>query len=351
MSNLLEPTILGELHLKNRIIMAPLTRARSPGRIPTPSVARYYAQRAGAGLIISEATSVDPLGVGYADTPGIWSQEQIEAWQKVTDAVHQKGGKIVLQLWHVGRISDTSFLDGQKPLAPSALAADGEVSLLRPKRAYPEPRALTTEEVLEVVEQFRKGAENAKKAGFDGVEIHGANGYLVDQFLQDSSNQRTDRYGGSIENRARFALEVTDAVLTVWNPGRVGMHLAPRGDAHDMGDSDPRALFTYLADQLGQRELAFLCLREHEAPDSLAPDIREAFDGALILNEAFVKANAEKAVSENRAEGVAFGKAYIANPDLAERFRVDAALNEPDPTTFYGGGEKGYLDYPALTAV
>lgn len=351
MSKLFETVTLGELELKNRVIMAPLTRARSPGRVPTPDVARYYAQRAGAGLIISEATSVDALGVGYADTPGIWSQEQVDAWSKVTQAVHEKGGKILLQLWHVGRISDPSFLNGEKPVAPSAVAAEGEVSLLRPKRPYPEPRALTTEEVAKVVEQFRLGAENAKKAGFDGVEIHGANGYLIDQFLQDKSNQRTDQYGGTIENRTRFALEVTDAVVSVWGPGRVGMHLAPRCDTHDMGDSDPKALFTYLAHQLGERGIAFLCLREHEAEDSLAPHIREAFEGPIILNEGFQRDTAEKALAEDRADAVAFGRLYIANPDLAERFRQEAELNEPDYSTFYEGGQKGYLDYPTLAAV
>ncbi|MCA9781306.1 MAG: alkene reductase [Candidatus Eremiobacteraeota bacterium] len=348
MSNLFEPLNLGALHLKNRIIMAPLTRARSPERVPTDLVARYYAQRAQAGLILTEATSVSSLGVGYADTPGIWTAEQTEAWRNVTEAVHAAGGLIALQLWHVGRISDPSFLNGNPPVAPSEIAAEGHVSLLRPERPYPVPRALEIPEIRAVVEEFRRGAENAKKAGFDGVEIHGANGYLVDQFLQSSTNKRTDEYGGSIENRARFALEVADAVSSVWGADKVGMHIAPRGDAHDMGDSDPRATFTYLAEELGKRGLAFLFAREHEAPDSLASDIRRAFGGPLILNEGFTKESAERAITEGRADAVSFGKSFIANPDLVERFRTGAELNTPDPSTFYGGGEKGYVDYPVL---
>ena len=348
MSNLFEPLNLGALRLKNRIVMAPLTRARSPERVPTELVARYYAQRAQAGLILTEATSVSSLGVGYADTPGIWTAEQTEAWRNVTEAVHAAGGLIALQLWHVGRISDPSFLNGNPPVAPSEIAAEGHVSLLRPERPYPVPRALEIPEIRAVVEEFRRGAENAKKAGFDGVEIHGANGYLVDQFLQSSTNKRTDEYGGSIENRARFALEVADAVSSVWGADKVGMHIAPRGDAHDMGDSDPKATFTYLAEELGKRGLAFLFAREHEAPDSLASDIRRAFGGPLILNEGFTKESAERAITEGRADAVSFGKSFIANPDLVERFRTGAELNTPDPSTFYGGGEKGYVDYPVL---
>lgn len=350
MSNLLTPLTLGALQLKNRLIMAPLTRARSPGRVPTDMVAQYYAQRATAGLIISEATSVTPMGVGYADTPGIWSDEQVEAWSKATQAVHQAGGLIVLQLWHVGRISDPTFLDGKKPVGPSAIAAEGHVSLLRPERPYPVPHALNVSEIQQVVEDFRKGAENAKRAGFDGVEIHGANGYLLDQFLQDGSNHRADQYGGSVENRARFMLEVADAVISVWGSERVGMHLAPRADAHGMGDSDLRAVFTYVARELGKRKLAFLAAREHVAADSLGPVLKKAFGGPYVVNEGFTQESAEAVLEEGKADAVAFGKAYIANPDLVERFRSGAELNEPDPSTFYGGGEKGYIDYPVLAA-
>jgi len=299
-------------------------------------------------LIISEATSVTPRGVGYVDTPGIWSDQQVESWTKVTSAVHKAGGLIVLQLWHVGRISDPSLLNGQAPVAPSAIAAKGHVSLLRPERPYPVPHALEVSEIEQIVEDFRIGAQNAKRAGFDGVEIHGANGYLLDQFLQDKSNKRTDEYGGSIENRARFMLEVTDAVVSVWGADRVGMHLAPRGDAHDMGDSDRKSTFTYVAKELGARKLAFIAAREHEAADSLGPELKRAFNGPYIVNEGFTKESAERAIREGRADAVAFGKAFIANPDLVERFRSGAQLNEPDPATFYSGGEKGYLDYPVL---
>jgi N-ethylmaleimide reductase len=239
MANLFDPIKIGDLTLNNRIIMAPLTRSRAVGgeRVPNALMAEYYVQRASAGLILSEATAVTPQGVGYADTPGIWSDAQVAGWKLVTDAVHAAGGKIFLQLWHVGRISDPSFLNGDAPVAPSAIAAKGNVSLLRPPRPYPVPRALDTAELPGIVAAYRKGAENAKLAGFDGVEIHGANGYLLDQFLQDGTNQRTDAYGGSIENRARLMLEVTDACIEVWGAGRVGMHLAPRRDAHDMSDS------------------------------------------------------------------------------------------------------------------
>lgn len=273
MTTLFDPIKIGALELPNRIIMAPLTRARAigEGRVPNELMAEYYVQRASAGLILSEATSVTPMGVGYADTPGIWSDEQVAGWKKVTKAVHAAGGRIVLQLWHVGRISDPVFLDGAAPVAPSAIKPAGTVSLVRPKREYATPRALETAEIAEVVAAYRKGAENAKLAGFDGVEIHGANGYLLDQFLQDSTNQRTDEYGGSIENRARLMLEVTDACIDVWGADRVGMHLAPRRDAHDMGDSTPAETFGYVARELGKRGIAFIFAREAVGEDSLGP--------------------------------------------------------------------------------
>ncbi len=260
MPTLFDPLAVGELQLPNRIIMAPLTRNRSsgPGRVPNELMRQYYVQRASAGAIISEATSVTPAGVGYPQTPGIWSQEQTDGWRHVVQGVHEAGGRILLQLWHVGRISDPSYHNGALPVAPSAIAPKGTVSLLRPKRPYVVPRALETHEIDGVVEAYRQGASNAKAAGFDGVEIHGANGYLLDQFLQDGSNQRTDRYGGSLENRARLMFEVTDAVVSVWGAGRVGMHLAPRCDSHDMGDSDPAATFGYVARELGKRKLAFI---------------------------------------------------------------------------------------------
>lgn len=349
MSILFEPLTAGALRLPNRIVMAPLTRRRAgESRVPNALMATYYAQRASAGLILSEATSVTPMGVGYADTPGIWSGEQVEGWKLVTRAVHDQGGRIFLQLWHVGRISHPVFLGGELPVAPSAIAAEGHVALVRPKQPYPVPRALETSEIPGIIEAYRRGAENAKAAGFDGVEIHGANGYLLDQFLQDISNQRTDAYGGSIENRARLMLEVTDAVISVWGADRVGMHLAPRGDAHSMGGSGLAETFSYVATELGKRQIAFICAREYRAEDSLGPRLKQAFGGVYIVNENFTKEQAEAAIAAGDADAVAFGKAYIANPDLVRRLREDAPLNEWDTATFYAGGEKGYTDYPAL---
>jgi 2,4-dienoyl-CoA reductase-like NADH-dependent reductase (Old Yellow Enzyme family) len=350
MPKLLDPITIGDLHLPNRVLMAPLTRNRSSGagRVPNALMRDHYVQRASAGAILSEATSVTPLGVGYPHTPGIWSQEQIDGWRLVTDGVHQAGGKILLQLWHVGRISDPSYHDGAPPVAPSAIAAKGHVSLLRPERPYPVPRPLETEELQGVVEAYRIGAENAKIAGFDGVEIHGANGYLLDQFLQDSTNKRTDRYGGSIENRARLMLEVTDAVVSVWGAGRVGMHLAPRGDAHDMGDSDLPATFGYVARELGKRKIAFICARESVKEPRLGPKLKALFGGIYIANEGFTRESAEEALAAGEADAIAFGKLFISNPDLVRRFALHAELNPWNAATFYAQGAEGYLDYPAL---
>lgn len=350
MPSLLEPVTVGKLHLPNRIIMAPLTRSRATAdtRVPVPMMAEYYSQRAGAGLIISEATVVDPLGVGYEATPGIWSDEQVTGWTSVTEAVHKAGGRIFLQLWHVGRISDPRLLDGKAPVSASAIAAKGDVSLLRPRRPYPVPRALEAQEIPGIIAAFRRGAENAKNAGFDGVEIHGANGYLLDQFLQDSTNRRTDAYGGTREKRARLMLEVADAVIEVWGADRVGMHLAPRADRHDMGDTDRLATFTYVARELGKRRLAFLCAREERREDSIGPHLREAFGGVYIANENFTRETAERALSDGVADAIAFGRAFIANPDLVDRFAVNAPLNAWDDRTFYAGGARGYIDYPTL---
>ncbi|MEC5216707.1 2,4-dienoyl-CoA reductase-like NADH-dependent reductase (Old Yellow Enzyme family) [Actimicrobium sp. GrIS 1.19] len=351
MTTLFDPLQVGDLTLPNRIIMAPLTRARAGSeRIPNALMAAYYVQRASAGLIISEATVVTPQGIGYAETPGIWSDAQVAGWRLTTDAVHAAGGRIFLQLWHVGRISDPELLDGALPVAPSAIAAAGHVSLLRPLRDYPTPRALATEEIPGIVAAFRKGAENAKLAGFDGVEIHGANGYLLDQFLQDGSNQRTDNYGGSIENRARLMLEITDACIEVWGAGRVGMHLAPRADAHGMGDSNRAATFGYVATELGKRGIAFICARESVGEDSLGPQLKKAFGGVYIANEKLDGASAQQLLDAGTADAVAFGKLYIANPDLPERLKAAAPLNVPVPETFYAVGPVGYTDYPALAA-
>lgn len=352
MPTLFDPIQIGDVTLKNRIVMAPLTRQRSGvERVANTLVAQYYAQRASAGLIISEATSVTPLGVGYAETPGIWSDEQMEGWKLTTQAVHDAGGLIFLQLWHVGRISDPSFLGGQPPVSASAIAAKGEVSLLRPKRPYPVPRALTLDEIAGVVEAYRKGAENAKKAGFDGVELHGANGYLLDQFLQDGSNRRTDAYGGPIENRARLMLEAVDAAISVFGPGRVGLHLAPRGDAHDMGDSDLTATFTYVARAMRDRGLAFLMARERQADDSIGPILKAEFGGVYIVNEGFNLESAQAVLASGEADAVGFGKLFISNPDLPARFAAHAPLNPWTVETFYSAGPEGYTDYPALEAV
>ena len=350
MTGLFDPITIGDLKLPNRVLMAPLTRNRStgPGRVPNALMRDYYVQRASAGAILSEATSVTPMGVGYPQTPGIWSREQVEGWREITKAVHAAGGRILMQLWHVGRISDPVYLDGAPPVAPSAIAAKGHVSLARPERPYPVPRALETNEVTGVVEAFRQGAANAKTAGFDGVEIHGANGYLLDQFLQDGSNKRTDRWGGSIENRARLMLEVTDAVVSVWGAGRVGMHLAPRADGHDMGDSNPPATFGYVASELGRRKIAFLCARESLKAPRLGPDLKKIFGGVYVANEGLTKETAEGVLAAGEADAVAFGKLFIANPDLPRRLAMNAPLNDWNAKTFYSQGPEGYVDYSAL---
>jgi 2,4-dienoyl-CoA reductase-like NADH-dependent reductase (Old Yellow Enzyme family) len=312
-------------------------------------MAEYYTQRASAGLIISEGIPVVPQGVGYANVPGIWSPQQIEAWKLVTESVHRADGRIFAQLWHVGRISDPRFLGGELPVAPSAIKPAGHVSLVRPPTEYVTPRALEVSEIPGIVGAFRKGAENAKLAGFDGVEIHGANGYLLDQFLQDGSNHRTDEYGGSIENRARLMLEVADSVTSVWNSKRVGMHLAPRGDSQDMHDSNPSATFGYVAKELRRRGLGYLLSREFFGPDRLGPQLKKQFGGVYIANEQYTLAQANQAIQDGEADAVAFGQLFIANPDLPERFTSNAPLNVPDPSTFLTSGPHGYTDYPPLT--
>ncbi len=349
MPSLFDPLVMGELTLPNRIVMAPLTRSRADGRrVPNGLMIEYYRQRASAGLIISEATVVTPMGVGYADTPGIWSDEQVAGWREVTGAVHEAGGRIFLQLWHVGRVSHPLFLDGERPVAPSAVAPQGHVSLVRPKTPYVIPRALGREEIPGIIAAFAHGARNAERAGFDGVELHGANGYLLDQFLQDGSNRRDDDYGGSVENRARLLLEATDAAIAVWGPGRVGVHLAPRGDSHSMGDSDRAATFGHVVRELARRRIAFLFAREHPEGGRLGPQLKTAFGGVYIANEKLTHASAQDLLDRGEADAVAFGKLFIANPDLVERFRSGAPLNDPRPELFYGGGPAGYTDYPVL---
>jgi 2,4-dienoyl-CoA reductase-like NADH-dependent reductase (Old Yellow Enzyme family) len=349
MPSLNDPIRIGDLDLPNRVLTAPLTRSRATeDRVPTDLMLEYYAQRASAGLIITEATCISPLSVGYERTPGIWSDEQVAGWRRITDAVHNAGGRIFLQLWHVGRISHPILLKGETPVAPSALAPEGHVSLLRPKQPYVTPRALAHVEIAGIVEDYRRGAENAERAGFDGVELHGANGYLLDQFLQDSTNKRTDEYGGSIENRARLMLEAVDAAISVWGPQRVGLHLSPRADVYSMGDSDLLATFTHVSREMDKRDLAFLLVREHQANDSIGATLKQAFGGVYVANERFTVAQAEAAITEGVPDAVAFGVKFIANPDLPARIKTAAPLNEPDADTFYGGGAKGYVDYPAL---
>ncbi|HEU4408281.1 MAG TPA: alkene reductase [Polyangiaceae bacterium] len=357
-SPLLRPYQLGPLSLKNRVLMAPMTRSRAvAGNAPGPSTATYYAQRASAGLIVTEATQVSPQGVGYVDTPGIHTAEQARGWRLVTDAVHAAGGLIFLQLWHVGRVSHVSLQPGrQAPVAPSAIAVQGETFTPEGKRPFSAPRALEPGEIAGVVAQFAEGARLAQAAGFDGVELHGANGYLIDQFLRDGSNRRSDAYGGSVENRARFLLEVTEAVTGVWGPERVGVRLSPLGSYNDMADSDPAATFSYAARELSARRVGYLHVVEPvsgpmaAAGPRVSPLLREQFRGAFVANGGYDAASAHGALSRGEADLVSFGVPFLANPDLPERFRRGAGLNAPDRATFYGGGDRGYTDYPALTS-
>ncbi len=356
-AHLLSPYRLGELSLKNRLVMSPMTRSRAvEGNVQNPLAATYYAQRATAGLIVTEATQVSPQGVGYIRTPGIHSPEQVAGWRAVTDAVHGAGGRIFAQLWHVGRVSHPDFHDGALPVAPSAIAADGQVFTARGPTPMVTPRALELNELPGIVAQFRQGAENALAAGFDGVELHGANGYLLDQFLRDGTNRRTDAYGGSIPNRARFALEVTEAVVGVWGPDRVGYKISPNGAFNSMSDSDPIATFSYLAHELSRLGLLYLHVTEGIAgPMALpagtipaAPVLRQRFKGALILNGGYDAQSGEAAIARGDADLIAFGVPFLANPDLPLRYARRTPLNAPDQATFYAGDAKGYIDYPEL---
>ena len=354
-SPLQTPIKIGPYHLPNRIVMAPLTRMRAPNSIPTDLMATYYAQRASAGLIISEATPISPQGVGYPSTPGIFNALQVAAWTKITEAVHTQNGHIFLQLWHVGRISHPDFHDGQLPVAPSAIAPKGDAVTPTGMQPFVTPRALETDEIQGIVEDYRLAAKNALAAGFDGIEIHGANGYLLDQFLRDGTNKRTDRYGGTLENRVRFLLEVTEAVTAVWGAERVGIRLSPSGTFNDMTDSDPTTLFVYLLGQLNRYGLAYLHIVDalesdirHGANVITLEKLRNAYNGALLVCGGYDQPHAEQVITQGLADAVAFGQLYIANPDLVERFKLNAPLNVPDANTFYGGDEKGYTDYPAL---
>ncbi|WP_022834576.1 alkene reductase [Salisaeta longa] len=348
---LITPYTLGALSLPNRVVMGPMTRNRATGTIPQPIMATYYRQRASAGLIVSEATQVTPMGQGYPNTPGIHSDEQVEAWQAITDAVHAAGGRIFLQLWHVGRISHPAYHDGKKPVAPSAIQPDGQAMTPSFEMApFPTPRALNTEELPEIVEQFRQGAANAKRAGFDGVEVHGANGYLLDQFLQSATNARTDRYGGSPENRARLLLDVTEAVTEVWDSQRVGVRLSPAGGMNDISDDDPHTTFGYVGDALNAYDLAYVHVVEGAIDDDTnASDVvRAAYDGSLIVCGGLDRERGEALVQEGRADLAGYARCFLSNPDLPRRFLEEAPLNDWDRDTFYGGGAEGYIDYPTL---
>lgn len=351
MTDFSTPIQFGELKLKNRVVMAPLTRSRATAdRVPTAMMAEYYAQRASAGLIISEATVISEEANGYEKTPGLFTDEQVEGWKLVTDAVHGKNGLIVAQLWHVGRVSHPDLLKGETPVSASAVQQAGYVSLLRPKREYVVPRALEISEIHAITEQYKQAAIKAKAAGFDGVELHAANGYLIDQFLQSKTNLREDEYGGSVENRARFLLEVVDALIEVWGAGRVGVHLAPRGDEHDMGDTNPLETFGYVMQELGKRQIAFFFTREYLADDSISLEMKARSNSVpYIANMRLSREDALELLASGKAEAVSFGKAYIANPDLFERLLEDEPLNELKLENMIGTDvAEGYIDYPFL---
>ena len=354
---LFAPLQMGELTLPHRVLMAPLTRSRSsqPGDVPNDIMATYYRQRATAGLIISEATQVSPQGKGYAFTPGIHTDEQVEGWRRITDAVHEEGATIFLQLWHVGRISHTALQpNNAQPVAPSAIRAESQTYIDKDSGVVrvSEPRALEADEIPGVADQFRRGAQRAKDAGFDGVEIHGANGYLLDQFLRTATNSRTDDFGGSLENRLRFPKMVVEAVLDVWSPGRVGYRISPLGKFNAMNDDDPLETFAALAEALSAYNLAYLhgveAFAGQERDEDFYKALRPHFKNTYIANGAFTGDLARETITGGRADAVAFGELFIANPDLPERLRQNAELNEPDKNTYYGGDEKGYTDYPTL---
>jgi N-ethylmaleimide reductase len=357
---LLTPAPLGPYTLSNRMVMAPMTRSRAgEGLVPTEMMATYYAQRASAGLIVTEATQVSEQGIGYPSTPGIHTDAQVEGWKRVTEAVHEKGGRIFAQLWHVGRISHPSLQPGGAlPVAPSAIAAEGQVFTYQGPQAFVAPRALELDEIPGVIRQFEEGARRALEAGFDGVEIHGANGYLLDQFLRDGTNHRTDAYGGPVESRARLLLEVTRAVVNVWGADRVGVRLSPLSAFNSMSDSNPEATFGYAAAELGKLGLAYLHAamligadnpetREHR----MAALLKEKFGGTFMINGGFNRESGDAVLASGLVDLVAFGSLFLANPDLPKRFAEGAPLNAPDQATFYGGDHRGYIDYPTREAV
>jgi N-ethylmaleimide reductase len=363
-THLFSPIKLGPYTLPNRIVMAPMTRGRAgEGNAPGEINARYYEQRASAGLIITEATQVSPQGVGYPNTPGIHTPQQVAGWRLITEAVHSRGGRIFLQLWHVGRISHPRLQEsGALPIAPSAIRPSGQAHTDEGRKPFVTPRALETGEIPEVIAQFRNGAQYAREAGFDGVEIHAANGYLIDQFLRDGTNRRTDIYGGPVENRARFLLEVVESVSDVWGTARVGVRISPTSTFNDMSDSDPAATFAYMAERLGRLGIAYLhvvegtetengedFLRERRAAVDFRR-LRAVFGGTYIANGGYDHDRADASLARGDADLISFARLVLSNPDLPERFARNAPLNPPDPTTYYSRGEKGYIDYPALHA-
>lgn len=356
MNNLFSPITVGPYNLSNRIFMAPMTRNRAPETVPNSLMKTYYSQRAKAGLIISEGTQISSQAIGYPGTPGIHTNEQVAGWKKVTAAVHEHDGHIFCQLWHVGRISHPKLQPEDKlPIAPSAIKPEGEAMTLEGPRPFETPQALTIEGINDILSDYTYAAQCALDAGFDGVEIHAANGYLIDQFLRDGSNQREDNYGGSFENRSRLLLEVIERVSKVWGSNRVGVRISPLQPFNDMKDSAPEALFTYLVKQLNTVGLAYLHVTEmgSELPGVAGPvfdlkKLRALFDGVYITNSGYNKDRGNKAIEKNTADAVAFGIPFIANPDLVKRYEIDAKLNEADPSSFYGGADNGYTDYPSL---
>jgi len=353
--NLFSPIIIGPNTLRNRIMMAPLTRNRAgEGNVPHDMNVKYYRQQASAGLIITEATQVSADGVGYPATPGIHSPEQIAGWKEVTRAVHDEDGLIFLQLWYCGRISHPDLLpNNQQPVSASAIRAEGEAVTFEGMKPFVEPRALETDEFPGIIDQYRKAAINAKEAGFDGVEVHSANGYLLDQFLRDGTNQRQDNYGGSLENRVRLLLEVVDAVAEIWDPSQIGVRISPDNSFNDMHDSDPQALFNFVAEVLSMKQIGYLhvveggFMGEHDVDYD---QIRQLFHGNYMANLGYDQEKAEAAITSGHADLVSFGSLFLANPDLVPRFKAGAELNTPDQETFYGGDEHGYTDYPFMSA-
>ena len=359
MANLFEPVQLGSFVLANRVFMAPLTRNRAHADgVPGELAATYYSQRASAGLIVTEATQISPMGKGYINTPGIHSHEQVRAWSQIVEAVHKSGGRIFVQLWHVGRISHSSLLPNNvQPVAPSAICANSQTLTGTGLAPVSEPVALTAHEIEETLEDYRRAARNAKDAGFDGVEIHAANGYLIDQFLKTGSNRRTDEYGGVAENRVRFLSEAVERVLQIWDRGQVGVRISPTGSFNDMSDNNPFETFSVAAAQLNSYGLGYLHVVEmaqnskgpSEVDIAMSAYLRRLWKGLYVVNGGYDGPKGEEAVRTGHADAVAYGRAFLANPDLPKRLQIGAVLNEPDPKTFYGGGAAGYTSYPALS--